>query len=222
MHSAKFISITPDAEKQIAYCARVSSPHQESEETVKLLNYCMKHGHWSVFELASMTVEITTTRAISPQILRHRSFSFQEFSARYSSIETSDRINPLPSLISSAQNIELRAQDKKNRQNSFEVDQYSYQDLLDRGEKLAELQLALYQDCIDRGVALECARNYLPMHSPTRLYMSGTIRSFLHYCKVRCEKATQKEHRMIANSILDILCDQLPSIKESILEYVKA
>jgi thymidylate synthase (FAD) len=205
---ASLVWITPDAEKHIVYCARVSNPksQQEGKNPERLLNYLIKHKHWSPFEMASMCVEINTTRDISAQILRHRSFSFQEFSQRYSEVQQRPE---LPN---------LRRQDLTNRQNSID-------DFVDEGnsgrlsfeQRIAHLYSAsykIYQDLLDAGVAKECARKVLPMNSPTRLYMSGTIRSWIHYVSVRANEDTQLEHRQIALLIKEILCRELPSIKE--------
>jgi thymidylate synthase (FAD) len=203
---ASLIWITPNAEAQIAYCARVSNPkNQTNPDAAKLLNYCAKHGHWSVFEMASACFEINTTRDISAQILRHRSFSFQEFSQRYSPIEC----------LGSSRIPHLRRQDKSNRQNSIddlspEVTESFYRKI---GSLFEEAE-HLYQEMTSAGVAKECARKVLPMNSPTRLYMSGTIRSWIHYVSVRANKDTQLEHRQIALLIKEILCRELPSIKE--------
>jgi flavin-dependent thymidylate synthase len=221
IHSTRYISSTPEAEKLIAYCARVSSPNQQNEQISKLLGYCIKHGHWSIFEMASIVLEITTTRAIEPQILRHKSFSFQSHSFRYSSNVDDGRTNPLPSLASSASNIDFRVQDTKNRQNSLDVGDIQFLDLLQRGERLAAASQRLYEDCLERGIALEVARNYLPMLQPTRLYMSGTLRSWIHYFKVRLALGTQKEHRLIAESAYSVFQTQFPIISQSIEEYLR-
>ena len=200
-HTAELVWITPDAEKLIGKIARVSNPENEDNpDYEKLLRYLIKHKHWSPFEMASMCVEIETTRAISPQILRHRSFSFQEFSQRYAvAMETE-----LP---------KLRRQDNGNRQNSF--------DDLDAQEKVfAELAITdlfkeakdCYEALLEMGVAKECARAVLPLNTKTRLYMSGTIRSWLHYCDLRCWHGTQWEHTQIALNVLNILKEQVPTI----------
>jgi len=200
-HTAELVWITEDAEKLISKIARVSNPaNQDNPNYEKLLRYCIKHKHWSVFEMASMCVEINTTRAISPQILRHRSFSFQEFSQRYSvAMETE-----LP---------KLRRQDTSNRQNSF--------DDLDAQQKVyAEMEIEqlfkdaenCYEALLEMGVAKECARAVLPLNTKTRLYMSGTIRSWLHYCDLRCWHGTQWEHTQIALNVLNILKGQVPTI----------
>ena len=204
MHSAKLIWITPDAEQLIGKIARVSNPKNEDNPNVKgLIKYLIKHKHWSPFEMASLCVEIQTTRAISPQILRHRSFSFQEFSQRYAVATDLGQLH-VP---------KLRRQDLDNRQNSIddipEVDQDRIITQVERHYRDAE---DLYQYMLDQGVAKECAREVLPMGTTTRLYMSGTIRSWLHYVDLRARDGTQREHMTIARRIGDILDDQVPTV----------
>ena len=208
MHNAKLIWITPDAEKLMAKIARVSNPSNENNDATadKLLRYCIKHRHWSVFEMASMCVEIYTTRAISPQILRHRSFSYQEYSQRYA-IPTDTFATVLP---------DLRRQDDKNRQNSIddlpsETLEY-YQGKID--DHFRE-SVNLYESLLHSGVAKECARSVLPINTVTRLYMSGTIRSWLHYVDLRSDNGTQKEHMSIARSVREILDTELPNISRA-------
>lgn len=201
MHSAQLVWVTPDAEKLIGKIARVSNPNNEDNPNVeKLIRYLIKHKHWSPFEMASMCVEIKTTRAIAAQILRHRSFSFQEFSQRYA-VATDVEIP------------ELRRQDLKNRQNSTNDLDPDIAELFDRKiyEHFNEAQ-DLYQQLLDRGVAKECARGVLPLNTVTRLYMSGTLRSWLHYVDLRGDNGTQKEHMTIARSIGDLLDSQVPTI----------
>lgn len=209
-NNVKLIWITPEAEKVIGYCARVSNPaNQDNENVAGLLSYCMKHGHWSVFEMASMCVEIDTSRAISAQILRHRSFSFQEFSQRYAEVAPYSKL------------YDARRQDIKNRQNSID-------DLSDETKvyftkcqlQVQELSHKYYRECLEKGVAKECARMLLPMATETKLYMTGSIRSWIHYFKLRCDKATQLEHRVIADEIKDTFCRYLPTIGE-LLEHVQ-
>ena len=204
MHSAELVWITPDAEKLIGKIARVSNPaNEDNPNVVGLLKYLIKHKHWSPFEMASMCLEIQTTRAIAPQILRHRSFSFQEFSQRYA-VSTEFE---LP---------HLRRQDVKNRQNS--IDDLSNLVNEDFGTDIAhhfcEAQ-KLYQRMLDAGVAKECARAVLPLNTTTRLYMSGTIRSWLHYIDLRSWHGTQWEHTQIALNALAILKEQLPTIADA-------
>ena len=206
----KLIQITPNPEEQIAYIARVSNPNnQDNPDYAKLLGYCIKHQHWSIFEQAFMTLEIETTRGLAAQILRHRSFTFQEFSQRYAdtSLVTKGNI-PLP---------ELRRQDKKNRQNSTN-------DLDPDKVKMLEKEIRqhftdaqdLYRYMIDMGVAKECARFVLPLAVPTRLYMSGSVRSWIHYIDLRSAHGTQKEHKDIAEQCRDIFKVQLPTVSEAL------
>jgi thymidylate synthase (FAD) len=204
-HSASLISITPKAEDQIAYCARVSNPkNQENYDTApRLLRYCIANNHWSPFEMANMVVVITTTRSIAAQILRHRSFSFQEFSQRYADA----------SVLGNAGVPELRFQDTKNRQNSITDDHGNLSSTYGvRLQTHMAMAQALYQDMLDGGVAKECAREVLPLATPTTLFMNGTIRSWLHYVSLRSGNGTQKEHRMIADDVRKIMQEQLPSV----------
>ena len=207
MHDAKLIWVTPNAEQLIGKIARVSNPaNEDNPDSTKLLKYLIKHKHWSPFEMCSMCVEIHTTRAISPQILRHRSFSFQEFSQRYA-IPTDTFATVLP---------DLRRQDDKNRQNSIddlpsETLEY-YQDKID--DHFRE-SVNLYESLIHSGVAKECARSVLPINTVTRLYMSGTIRSWLHYVDLRSDNGTQQEHMKIARSVREILDTELPNISRA-------
>ena len=204
MHSSKLIWVTPDAEKLIGKIARVSNPKNEDNPNDEgLLKYLIKHKHWSPFEMASMCVEIHTTRAIAPQILRHRSFSFQEFSQRYAiPTDTFATVQP-----------KLRRQDVKNRQNSIddlpaETTEYYDQRIDDHFRQGVEL----YESLLHSGVAKECARSVLPLNTVTRLYMSGTIRSWLHYIDLRGDNGTQLEHMSIARSVGEILDTELPTI----------
>lgn len=198
------IWITPDSEKLIAYCARVSSNNQDNPNIKGLLKYCIREGHWSIFEMCNMCIEINTTRAISAQILRHRSFSFQEFSQRYAKVEMDLEIP------------DLRRQDLKNRQNSIsdlddELVNELQNDIIDHFKKTKDL----YKKLLDKGVAKECSRMILPMCSPTKLYMNGNIRSWIHYLRVRCGNGTQKEHMDIALQIKEIFKKELPIIYEA-------
>jgi len=203
------ISVTPDAEKHIAYCARVSNPNnQDNENIAGLLKYCIKHQHWSIFEQAFMTLEIETTRAIAAQILRHRSFTFQEFSQRYADSSLLAKTIPLP---------ELRRQDTKNRQNSIDDMEPEVVDILNRQmETLFGSSMALYQQMLDRGIAKECARMVLPLATPTRMYMSGSLRSWMHYIDLRSAHGTQKEHMDIANECKVVFKEQFPVIAEAL------
>ena len=208
--SVKLISVTPDAEKTMAYVARVSNPaNQENENYAGLLRYCIKHNHWSVFEQSFMTLEIETTRAIAAQILRHRSFTYQEFSQRYadSSLMGFDKI-PLP---------ELRRQDTKNRQNSIDdLDPFEVQNMELQMQTLFDSAMALYQQMLGRGVAKECARNVLPLCTPTRIYMSGSCRSWIHYINLRSANGTQKEHMEIAEACKEVFLEQFPTVAEAL------
>jgi len=187
-------------ESLMAYCARVSSPNQNNPEYAGLLSYCIKNGHWSVFEMVDMTLEIKTSRAIAAQILRHRSFSFQEFSQRYASVNTSDFVKT-----------EARRQDKQNRQNSINDMPDDTRDWFNKAQDdINQLSTQLYQEALDRGVAKECARFLLPLSTPTRLYMKGSIRSWIHYIELRTDASTQKEHRDIAFAAKQIFCSQFP------------
>ena len=201
MHTAELVWITPNAEALIAKIARVSNPNNENNPKYeKLIRYLIEHKHWSPFEMASMCVEIKTTRAIAAQILRHRSFSFQEFSQRYS--EAIDAHVP-----------QLRRQDKKNRQNSIDdLDIGLKLEFQDRIDNLFDDSFDLYNDMLAHGVAKECARSVLPLNTETRLYMSGTIRSWLHYVDLRADDDTQLEHRAIASSIGEILASEVRSV----------
>ena len=207
--NVKLISITPDAEKMMGYVARVSNPsNQENPKVAGLLKYCVKHQHWSVFEQSFMTLEIETTRGLAAQILRHRSFTFQEFSQRYADSFLLSTNIPLP---------ELRRQDTKNRQNSiddideFKVQKYQMlmQDYFSRG-------MELYQEMLSDGIAKECARFVLPLATPTRLYMAGSCRSWITYIALREKNGTQKEHMDIAKECKKIFAEQFPICTEAL------
>ena len=204
MHDAKLIWVTPDAEALIAKIARVSNPkNEDNPNSEKLLRYLIKHKHWSPFEMASMCVEIHTTRAISPQILRHRSFSFQEFSQRYA-IPTDTFATVLP---------KLRRQDEENRPNSIDdLASETAEYYADRIDKHFREGVELYESLLHSGVAKECARSVLPINTVTRLYMSRTIRSWLHYIHLHRSTSTHREHMSIARSVGEILDTQLPNI----------
>ena len=207
--SVKLISVTPDAEKHMAYCARVSNPaNQDNEKFSGLLKYCIKHQHWSIFEQAYMTVEIETTRAIAAQILRHRSFTFQEFSQRYADSSLLGPKIPLP---------ELRRQDTKNRQNSIDdLDAFDVQNMEIQMTTLFDSAMALYQQMLERGVAKECARNVLPLCTPTKIYMTGSVRSWAHYIDLRSAHGTQKEHMIVAEGVRDVFKEQFPAVSEAL------
>ena len=212
--TVKLISVTPDAEKHMAYCARVSNPNNQDNENIsRLLGYCIKHGHFSVFEQAFMTLEINTTRGLAAQILRHRSFTYQEFSQRYADTSLLTDNIPIP---------ELRRQDTKNRQNS--IDDLSQETINKWNSKIREhfaQAKAIYDGMLKDGIAKECARFVLPLSTPTRLYMSGSIRSFIHWIELRSANGTQKEHMSIANAAKSIFVEQFPTVAEA-LEWQKS
>ena len=210
--SVKLISVTPDAEKTMAYVARVSNPaNQENDNYAGLLRYCIKHQHWSVFEQAFMTLEIETNRGIAAQILRHRSFTYQEFSQRYADSSLISDYIPVP---------DLRRQDTKNRQNSID-DIGEYEKLQLQGEIQEHFAegMRLYKELLSHGVAKECARFVLPLATPTRIYMSGSVRSWAHYISLRSANGTQKEHMDIANECKKVFTEQFPTVAEA-LEWV--
>jgi thymidylate synthase (FAD) len=212
--NVKLISLTPEAEKNIAYCARVSNPNnQDNQNYSKLLKYCIEHRHWSIFEMAFMTVEIDTTRGLAAQILRHRSFTFQEFSQRYS--DTSLLSEEIPVF-------ELRGQDTKNKQNS--IDNINQEIVVKWNSKIREhfaKSKAIYDGMIQDGIAKECARFVLPLATPTRLYMSGSLRSWITYIALREKNGTQKEHIFIAKECKRIFCEQFPVISEALGGFEK-
>lgn len=207
--SVKLVSVTPDAEKVMSYCARVSNPsNQDNENYSKLLAYCIKNEHWSIFEMAFLTLQIDTTRGLAAQILRHRSFTYQEFSQRYA--DTTLLAEDIPMF-------ELRRQDNKNRQNSID-------DISDETKVKWNVQIrehfskakSIYDGMIADGIAKECARFVLPLATPTRLYMSGSVRSWIHYIKLRSSNGTQKEHRLIAEEAKKVFSEQFPTVSEAL------
>jgi len=202
-HQVKLIHITPNAEELITYMARVSNPANQSntETSQRLIRYLIEHQHWSPFEMVNMCIEINTTRSIAAQILRHRSFSFQEFSQRYAEVQLRPE---LP---------EMRRQDTKNRQNS--IDDLPLEVLHETDKLVSQAFVTAYRAydrLLELGVAKECAREVLPLSTPTKLYMNGTIRSWIHYCQLRCGNGTQLEHRMIAEGAYKLLQEHLPSV----------
>ena len=204
-HTVTLVHITPKAEELISYMARVSNPSNQSntETSAKLIRYLIKHKHFSPFEMVNMCVEINTTRSIAAQILRHRSFTFQEFSQRYAKVAA---VSVIP---------ELRLQDHTNRQNSIEAvgeDKERLDGLLYDIDHLFQTSIDVYESLLEAGVAKECAREVLPLATPTRLYMNGTIRSWLHYVDLRTSNGTQKEHAQIAAQVQDILYSQIPNV----------
>lgn len=211
LHTAQLDWITPEAERVIARHARVSTKNPNREEYEKLLVYCIKHGHHSVFEQASASFEISTTRAISPQVLRHRSFVFQELSQRYCEPNETLDLEEKPF------QFELRFQASKNRQSSVDrLPVYMCESFWERLEIVDSQIQGLYKEMLDAGVARECARNVLPLYTPTRMHMSGTVRSFLHYVGLRGKDDTQAEHRQIARSIGYRLARELPTVVKAV------
>ena len=205
----KLVSVTPDAEQHMAYVARVSNPNnQDNDKFAGLLKYCINHGHWSVFEQAFMTVEINTTRGLAAQILRHRSFTYQEFSQRYADSSMLANEIPLP---------ELRRQDDKNRQNSIDdVDPFMVQDFNAKIQKHFVDGMNLYKELLEAGIAKECARFVLPLATPTRIYMTGSVRSWVHYIDLRSAHGTQKEHMNVAEGVRKIFTEQFPTVAEAL------
>ena len=203
MHKVDLVHITPDAQNLVSYMARVSNPSNQNntKTSTKLIGYLIKHKHWSPFEMVNMCVQISTTRSVAAQILRHRSFSFQEFSQRYA--EVTDK----PAALN------LRRQDLKNRQNSIDdLNEYTTQEFQIKAQQLFELSHNLYEEMLQAGVAKECARDVLPLATPTTLYMNGSVRSWIHYASLRAANGTQLEHQTIALQILNLLKQQLPTI----------
>ena len=209
MSKVELISLTPDAEKTMAYIARVSNPkNQENEDYSKLLSYCIKNEHWSVFEQSFMTLQIETNRGIAAQILRHRSFTFQEFSQRYA--DSSMLATTIPMF-------DLRRQDDKNRQNSIDdVDEFKKQEIEIAVNRYFAEGMDLYQQMLRLGIAKECARFVLPLATPTKIYMTGSVRSWIHYIDLRSAHGTQKEHMDIANDAKRVFCEQFPICAEAL------
>ena len=209
MNSVKLVTVTPDAEKMMWYVARVSNPNnQDNPKVAGLLKYCIKHNHWSVFEQAHMTLEIETSRGIAAQVLRHRSFTFQEFSQRYADSSMLADIIPLPN---------LRRQDTKNRQNSTDdLDAFHKQEFEIAIQRHFVSAMDLYQTMLDHGVAKECARFVLPLAVPTKIYMTGSVRSWIHYIELRSAHGTQKEHMLIAEDARRVFSEQFPICAEAL------
>ena len=207
--SVKLVTVTPEAEKTMGYVARVSNPqNQDNPNVAGLLKYCIKHQHWSVFEQAHMTLEIETNRGIAAQILRHRSFTFQEFSQRYADVNWLETGIPMP---------DLRSQDTKNRQNSIDdISPESKKDLQAYIDRHFAAAMELYNELLRQGVAKECARFVLPLATPTRIYMTGSVRSWIHYIDLRSAHGTQKEHMDIANACKQIFVEQFPICAEAL------
>ena len=205
MEQVTLLQATPNPEETMAYIARVSNPkNQDNPSFEGLLKYCIKHGHWSVFEQAYMTLEIETSRAIAAQILRHRSFTYQEFSQRYADSTLLSKSIPLP---------KLRRQDTKNRQNSIDdIDPFTRQQFEMAIKRYFDEGMDLYKTMLDKGIAKECARMVLPLAVPTRIYMTGSCRSWIHYIALRSANGTQAEHMDIANQAKAIFCEQYPTV----------
>ena len=209
MSRVQLITSTPNAEKSMAYIARVSNPkNQDNDDFTKLIGYCIKNEHWSVFEQAYMTLQIETTRGIAAQILRHRSFTFQEFSQRYADSMQLGEI-PIP---------ELRRQDNKNRQNSISD---LPKEIINTFNKKIKDQFVqnkeLYQEMLEAGIAKECARFVLPLATPTRIYMTGSCRSWIHYINLRTGHGTQKEHMEIAQECKNIFSKEYPVVSSALI-----
>ena len=209
MQQVKLITVTPKAEETMGYVARVSNPNnQDNPNVAGLLKYCIKHGHWSVFEQAHMTVEIETTRGLAAQILRHRSFTYQEFSQRYADVSHIREDIPLP---------ELRSQDLKNRQNSIDdVDPAVVERFNKDMRKHFDAGIDLYKSMLHAGIAKECARFVLPLATPTGLYMTGSCRSWVHYIQLRSAHGTQKEHMDLVENVRKIFVEQFPIVSEAL------
>jgi thymidylate synthase (FAD) len=204
-----FVSVTPDAEKTMGYIARVSNPsNQDNPNVAGLLKYCIKHNHWSVFEQATMTLEINTTRAIAAQILRHRSFTYQEFSQRYA--DSSLLADEIPMF-------DLRRQDTKNRQNSIDdVNPFLKQELEITLKRHFQSAMDIYKHMLEMGIAKECARMVLPLATPTKIYMTGSCRSWIHYISLRSANGTQKEHMDIADLAKQHFICKFPTVSEAL------
>ena len=210
MNTAKLISVTPDAEKHMGYVARVSNPNnQDNPKVAGLLKYCINHNHWSVFEQAFMTLELETTRGIAAQVLRHRSFTYQEFSQRYADSSMLADTIPL---------FDLRSQDTKNRQNSIDdVDPFLKQELEITIKRHFESAMDIYKHMLEMGIAKECSRFVLPLATPTKIYMTeASCRSWIHYISLRTANGTQKEHMDLAESCKEIFAEQFPICAEAL------
>ena len=207
MSSVNLIHSTPNGDDLVAYMARVSNPSNQNntETSARLIKYLIKHKHWSPFEMVNMCVEINTTRSIAAQILRHRSFSFQEFSQRYAGVTQKPEA------------LVVRRQDSKNRQSSIDdVDPYTSQDFQIKAQQVYDLSYNLYNEMLEAGIAKECAREVLPLSAPTKLYMNGTLRSWIHYCDLRCGNGTQKEHRDIADECRLLIEQCFPLVSQAL------
>ena len=206
MSKVNLVHSTPDGDNLVAYMARVSNPNNQdnTETSARLIKYLIKHKHWSPFEMVNMCVEINTTRSIAQQIIRHRSFAFQEFSQRYAKVTTT----PGP--------LEVRRQDQKNRQNSVDdLDPFVVQKFQIKAQQVYDQAYRLYNEMLEEGVAKECAREVLPLSSPTKLYMNGSLRSWIHYCDLRCANGTQLEHKIVADRCKDLIVVNFPMVAEA-------
>lgn len=206
MSSITLVHSTPNGDDLVAYMARVSNPDNQNntETSARLIKYLIKHKHWSPFEMVNMCVEINTTRSIAAQILRHRSFSFQEFSQRYAEVTAKPDA------------LVVRRQDSKNRQSSIDdVDPYTCQDFQIKAQQVYDMSYGLYNEMLEAGIAKECAREVLPLSAPTKLYMNGTLRSWLHYCDLRCANGTQLEHKIIADQCKELVLQCFPKVYEA-------
>ena len=207
MYSVDLVHSTPDGDNLISYMARVSNPSNQNntETSARLIKYLIKHKHWSPFEMVNMCVQITTTRSIAAQILRHRSFSFQEFSQRYAGVTAKP------------DTLVVRRQDTTNRQSSIDdVDAFTTQDFQIKAQQVYDLSYNLYNEMLEAGIAKECAREVLPLSAPTKLYMNGTLRSWIHYCDLRCSNGTQKEHRDIADACRLLIDQCFPLVSQAL------
>jgi len=207
MSSVKLIHSTTDGDDLVAYMARVSNPNNQNntETSARLIKYLIKHKHWSPFEMVNMCVEINTTRSIAAQILRHRSFSFQEFSQRYAEVTAKP------------DTLVVRRQDSKNRQSSIDdVDPYTSQDFQIKAQQVYDLSYGLYNEMLAAGIAKECAREVLPLSAPTKLYMNGTLRSWIHYTDLRCSNGTQLEHKVIADECREVMESCFPLVSKAL------
>ena len=207
--NVKLVTVTPKAEETMGYIARGSNPqNQDNPKVAGLLSYCIRHGHWSVFEQAHMTVEIETTRGLAAQILRHRSYTYQEFSQRYADVSHIREDIPLP---------ELRSQDEKNRQNSIDdVDPKIVEKYNGKMRKHFDASIDLYKEMLHDGIAKECARFVLPLATPTRLYMTGSCRSWIHYIKLRSAHGTQKEPIDLVEEVRKVFVGQFPIVSQAL------
>ena len=207
MYSVDLVHSTPDGDNLISYMARVSNPSNQNntETSARLIKYLIKHKHWSPFEMVNMCVQITTTRSIAAQILRHRSFSFQEFSQRYAGVTAKPYT------------LVVRRQDTTNRQSSIDdVDAFTAQDFQIKAQQVYDMSYHLYNEMLEAGIAKECAREVLPLSAPTKLYMNGTLRSWIHYCDLRCSNGTQKEHRDIADACRLLIDQCFPLVSQAL------